>query len=121
MVKIPNLRWYVFARSNIENLHALSMTRVKTLPGVLVDDLPLLGVGPLLVSALTVARRHLHLLTCPRKWIGHRGTRVFASKLELPGEGDKLGRCHEIVTNILAQVITENKKYECKSTKFSLQ
>ena len=26
------------------------MTRVKTLPGVLVDDLPLLGVSPLLVS-----------------------------------------------------------------------
>ena len=86
------------------------MTRVQTLPGVLVDDLPLLGVGPLLVPALAVARRHLHLLTCPRKWIGHRGTRVLASQLKLPGEGDKLGRCHEIVTNILAQVITEKKR-----------
>ena len=88
------------------------MTRVKTLPGVLVDDLPLLGVGPLLVSALTVARRHLHLLTCPRKWIGHGGARVLASQLELPGEGDKLSSSHEVVTNVLAQVITGNKKYK---------
>ena len=107
VIKIPNLRWDVFARSNIENLHALSVTRVKTLPSVLVDDLPLLGVGPLLVPALAVARRHLHLLTCPRKWIGHGGARVLASQLELPGEGDKLSCCHEVVTNILTQVITK--------------
>ena len=85
------------------------MTGVEALPGVLVDDLALLGVCPLLVPALAVARRHLHLLTCSRKWIGHGGAGVLASQLELPGEGDELRGCHEVVTNILAQVITENK------------
>ena len=110
MIEVPDLRGNVLTGRHAEQLHALAVARVEALLGRLVDDLALLGVGPLLVPALSVARRHLHLLPCPRKWIGHRGTRVFASKLELPGEGNKLGRSHEIVTNILTQVITEKNE-----------
>ena len=62
MVKIPNLRRNVLARSNIQEVHALAMPCIQALLGGLVYDLPLFGVGPFLLPFLAMTNGHLHFL-----------------------------------------------------------
>ena len=62
-------------------------------------------MGPLLVPALAVASRHLHLLLSGREGVGDGGTAVLASQLVVLGEGEELSRGHEVVTDVLAEVV----------------
>ena len=64
-----------------------------------------LGVGPLLVPALTMAGRHLHLLPSVWEGVGDGGTAVLSSQLVVFGEGEELSRRHEVMTNVLAEVV----------------
>ena len=66
-----------------------------------------LGVRPLLVPGLAVAVGHLDLLPGGGEGVGHGGAAVLAPQLEQPGEGEELGRGHEVVTHVLAQVVAE--------------
>ena len=66
-----------------------------------------LGVRPLLVPGLAVAVGHLDLLPGGGEGVGHGGAAVLAPQLEQPGEGEELGRGHEVVTDVLAQVVAE--------------
>ena len=81
MVKIPNLRGNVLARSNIQEVHALASPCIQALLGGLVYDLPLLGVGPLLLPSLPVTHRHLHLLPPLWEGCGHSRTVNLCSQL----------------------------------------
>ena len=106
MIEVPDLRGNVLAGRHAEQLHALAVTRVEALLGRLVDDLALLGVGPLLVAALAVARRHLHLLARGGEGVGDRGAGVLPPHLEHAREGEELRRGHEVVAHVLAQLVT---------------
>ena len=122
MIEIPNLRRNILAGSNKEKFHTLTMASIQALFGHFVDNFPLLksklvlmqhftpynpylSVGPLLVPALTVAAGHLHLLPGGREGVGHHGAGVLPPQLKQPREGEELGRGHEVVTHVLAQVI----------------
>ena len=96
----------------------------------LVDDLALLGVSPVLLPALPVARGHLHLRDKRHKGFhhenhdpvdlfhglvdlleplgegrGHLGAAVFPPQLVLLGEGEELGAGHEVVAGVLPQLV----------------
>ena len=62
-------------------------------------------MGPLLVSALTVAGRHLHLLPSVWEGVGDGGAAVLTSQLVVLGEGEELSRRHEVMTDVLAEVV----------------
>ena len=66
-----------------------------------------LGVGPLLVPALTVAGRHLHLLPSVWEGVGDGGAAVLASQLVVFREGEELRRSHEVMTDVLSEVVAE--------------
>ena len=125
MIKKPDLRGNILAGSDEEKFHTLSVSGVKTLFGHFVDNFPLLngifsrhihmyfsdahlGMGPLLVPALTVAVGHLNFLPGGGEGVGHHGAAVLPPQLKQPGEGEELGRGHEVVTHVLAQVVAAN-------------
>ena len=64
-------------------------------------------MGPLLVPALAVAVGHLDLLPGGGEGVGHHGAAVLPPQLKQPGEREELGGGHEVVTHVLAQVVTE--------------
>ena len=124
MIEEPNLRGNILAGSDVEEFHALPVSSIKALLGHFVDyftllkttsyyfdinraQYPDLGVGPLLVPALAVAVGHLDLLPGGGEGVGHHGAAVLPPQLKLPGEREKLGRGHEVVTHVLAQVVAE--------------
>ena len=65
-----------------------------------------LSMCPLLVSALTVAIRHLHLLLSAWEGVRDGGTGVLASQLVVFREGEELSRRHKVMTDVLAEVVT---------------
>ena len=77
MVKIPNLRGNVLARSNIQEVHALASPCIQALLGGLVYDLPLPGVGPLLLPSMSVTHGHFHLLHPLWEGCGHHGAVIL--------------------------------------------
>ena len=64
-------------------------------------------MGPLLVTALAMTVGHLDLLPGGGEGVGHHGAAVLPPHLKQPGEREELGRGHEVVTHVLAQVVTE--------------
>ena len=106
MIEVPDLRGNVLTGRHAEQLHALAVARVEALLGRLVDDLALLGVGPLLVPALAVARRHLHLLPPGGEGVGDRGAGVLPPHLEHAREGEELRGGHEVVAHVLTELVT---------------
>ena len=64
-----------------------------------------LGVCPLLVPALTVASGHLNLLLSAGEGVGDGGTAVLTSQLVVFREGEELSWRHEVVTDVLAEVV----------------
>merc|ERR1719312_875199 len=60
---------------------------------------------PLLLTALSMAHRHLHLLQPLGEGGGHRSAVVLTPKLILTGEREELRRSHKIMTSILTKVI----------------
>ena len=66
-----------------------------------------LGVSPLLVPALAVARGHLHLLQPLREGAGDGGAAVLAPQLELSGEREELSGGHEVVADVLTKVVAK--------------
>ena len=111
MIEVPDLRGNVLTGRHAEQLHALAVARVEALLGRLVDDLALLGVGPLLVAALAVARRHLHLLARGGEGVGDRGAGVLPPHLEHAREGEELRGGHEVVAHVLAELVTAIDNY----------
>ena len=65
-------------------------------------------MGPLLLPALPVAGRHLHLLLPGREGAGDGGAAVFSPQLKFPGEGEELGGGHEVVADVLSEVVAES-------------
>ena len=62
-------------------------------------------MSPLLVSSLPMAGGHLHLLLPLRERVGDGCAVILSPQLKLLGEGEKLSRCHEAVTDVLAQLV----------------
>ena len=63
-------------------------------------------MGPLLVPALPVTSRHLHLLHSGWEGVGDGGAAVLTSQLVVFGEGEELSRRHKVMTDVLAEVVT---------------
>ena len=64
-------------------------------------------MSPLLVPALTVASRHLHLLLSGWEGVGDGGAAVLTPQLVVFREGEELRRSHEVMTDVLPEVVAE--------------
>ena len=62
-------------------------------------------MSPLLVPALAVASRHLHLLLPGWEGVGDGGAAVLTSQLVVFREGEELSGRHEVMTDVLAEVV----------------
>ena len=105
MIKIPHLRWDVLAWSHIQHVHTLTSPSIEAFLCGFMNHFSISCMCPLLLTALSVAHRHLHLLQPLGEGGGHRSAVVLPPKLVLTGEREKLCRSHEIMTSILAKVI----------------
>merc|ERR1719213_1176110 len=62
MIKIPHLRWDVLTWGNIQHVHTLTSPSIEAFLCCFMNHFSISCMCPLLLTALPVAHRHLHLL-----------------------------------------------------------